>query len=110
MFNVKDILAAVRVCVLGALLFAPLTSHALPANDNHVALPDTQVANAPNTRDERQASISGWDAQCNSQCESDCLRVYDSCMETCGGQEQCMFNCSLNHSFCVYSCNAATWR
>ena len=53
MFNVKDILAAVRVCVLGVLLFAPLTSHALPANDNHVALPDTQVVNAPNTRDGR---------------------------------------------------------
>lgn len=110
MFNVKDILAAVRVCVLGALLFAPLTSHALPANDNHVALPDTQVANAPNTRDGLQASTADWDAQCNPQCLSECLRVYDSCMATCDGGEQCLFICSLNHSFCVNGCNAATWR
>ena len=110
MFNVKDILAAVRVCVLGALLFAPLMSHALPANDNHVALPDTLVAGAPNTRDEREASTAGWDAQCNSQCEGDCLRVYDSCMETCGGEIQCVFNCSLNYSFCINGCKSSTWR
>ena len=45
MSNVKDILAVLRFCALGILLFAPVASHALPACDDHFALrlPDTAL-------------------------------------------------------------------
>ena len=94
MFNVKDILATVRVCVLGVLLFAPLTSNALPANDDHVALPDTEVTNEPNALDKRQTSATGVDAMCISECHRLCLKVFEKCEAGCGGSQWCSMGCS----------------
>ena len=105
MFNVKDILAAVRVCVLGVLLFAPMTINALPANDDHVALPDTEVTNEPSAHDEGQASATGVDAMCNTECERNCLLVYEDCSSTCGGSKWCVVMCTVAHMGCSMGCN-----
>lgn len=105
MFNVKDILAAVRVCVLGVLLFAPLTINALPANDDHVALPDTEVTNEPNAHDEGQASATGVDAMCSSECHRLCYKVYEKCNAGCGGAQWCVMGCSITHMSCSMGCS-----
>ena len=107
MFNVKDILAAVRVCVLGVLLFAPLTSHALPANDNHVALPDAQAAAVANAEECRSLVRLQLSPLHTGECERECGRVYDDCSARCGDAKWCVLICSFNHSFCMNNCNAA---
>ena len=105
MFNVKDILATVRVCVLGVLLFAPLTSNALPANDDHVALPDTEVTNEPNARDQGQASATGVDAMCSSECHRGCLAAFEKCQAACGA-DWCTMGCSMAHAACSMGCSS----
>ena len=108
MLNVKDILAVVRVCVLGALLFAPLTSNALPANDDHVALPDAHSAAVPDAEECRPLGRRQSSPLHDSYCISECGRVFDACRADCRGVQSCTQTCSLNHSFCIYGCNSAT--
>ena len=108
MFNVKDILAAVRVCVLGVLLFAPLTSNALPANGDHVALPDAHAAAVADAEECRPLAHRQSSPLHNSDCTRECGRVFDACRADCGGAKWCMLICSINHSFCTYGCNLGT--
>ena len=114
MFNVKDILAAVRVCVLGALLFAPLTSNALPANDNHMALCDVTTAALPENgeRGRSQSSedtvvFSGrWREFHGTDC--DCWRAFQQCLKRCDKEPNpgnCAGGCAMAHATCTMGCN-----
>ena len=107
MFNLQTITAAVRFCVIGVLLFAPLTSRALPTFDDHVALGSERSAAPPNTQEvcPPLAGPSGSVAFHNSECERGCLRVFDECNATCDGSKWCAIACSLSHAFCTYGCN-----
>lgn len=108
MFNVKDILAAVRVCVLGALLFAPLTSHALPANDNHVALCDvTTTPTLPGTHEEDHRLARG-DGIVPLHDGCDCRAVFEGCKDLCAMSEDpgnCATGCAMAHAFCIMACS-----
>ena len=115
MFNLKDILAALRFCVLGVLLFAPLTSNALPANDNHMVLCDATSATTLPEDGERVRSLSGqgkavlsdrWRVFHGTDC--DCWRVFQECIRRCDMEPNpgnCAGGCAMAHATCTMGCN-----
>ena len=108
MFNFHDIATALRFCVIAFLLCVPLTSQALPADNNHVALADRPTETRPANGEECRSPFDANRrvAPRNSHCFADCMSVFRSCKAACSNQ-WCVILCSTNHSFCIYGCNAA---
>ncbi len=100
MSNVKDILAVLRFCALGILLFAPVASHALPACDDHFALrlPDTALggtAEAQVAPPPPRASILPDTAWRPSHClMGTCECYHSSCQDDYGSE--CKRKCDVD--------------
>ena len=110
MFYLQDKVNALRVCVLAVLLYVPLTSQALPYDDNHAALDNPLTAGVPTERDECQPSANPnrWADSVGEQCLRDCRWVFRDCKTECRGNRWCVIACTVAHGFCIYSCNGAT--
>ena len=106
MFNLKGIFAALRFCVLGVLLLVPLTSYALPANDNHAALRDAPAFDMWTGSDEdlqtgRRLCGAAWTPQHYDECR----RSSDAAREDC--DDSCTFlceTCAWAHMGCMFTC------
>ncbi len=107
MFNLKDIFATLRFFVLCVLLFAPLTSHALPATDNHPALCDAAATFEDLVVDPSWVSGRGGRiVPFHSQC-TECEDTRDQCFEMCASDPSpgsCAPKCAMAHAFCLMAC------
>ena len=110
MFNLRDNANALRVCGLAVLLHMPLTTQALPYDDNHVALDDQPTAGVPAEREECRPSAypNRWADSVGDQCLRDCDSWFMNCKVGCRGDVWCEISCATTHAFCFYTCNAAT--
>lgn len=119
--NLSSVLSPLRCCVLGISLIMPMTGPA--AADSEPRAQDLAVAVTPDAAEPRvptaapkkrqglQSNRCSTDVEYTSTgdttCEEECGRVYDSCKASCDGSKWCILMCALNHTACVFSCNAS---
>lgn len=107
MFHLKNLINTLGLCLCAVLLLVPAASQAMPAGDEHFALPYDETAVLPGDGEVIEAAVDGTVAPAAVQCVADCHRNCRACVDGCkrdGAGNWCKAGCYLDHAMCIFNC------
>ena len=114
MLHLKNLINTLGLCVCAVLLLlVPATSNAMPADDEHFALPHSDATVLPGDGQGTGAAADGTtcsmgsDAPMGTECAANCDRSRDGCVSSCPtglAGYWCVGGCIAAHGFCVMGC------
>ena len=115
MFHLKNLINTLGLCLCAVLLLVPATSQAMPAGDEHFALPYDETAVLPGDGEVVEPAVDptirplGTVAAADVQCVANCHRACDVCMRLCPRGFKaipCRGGCVVAHIMCIHGCHS----
>lgn len=115
MFHLKNLINTLGLCLCAVLLLVPATSNAMPADDEHFALPHSDATVLPG---DGEAKADGTTCSFHvappmgQQCRTNCEKSHDGCMDSCpSGWEGmgCRVGCGVAQEFCIHGCRFTSY-